>query len=223
MKYNFFKLCAVAFLAIAAAATTGQANADIIFFTTDDPNTGGASTGGLLDTGTNIDTDLPFTVAVVESPSLFLTVDSASSFDPANTVVNASGATFGLNSPTPAGGSENASRFDVDAAESLTFSFSQDVTILNADFNSFTDPETFSFGGVTITEPELDANNIFTFASGGLVVPANTGIFLEAGGPAGSSVGLISIEIASAVPEPTSFALLGFGGVMMMARRRRSC
>lgn len=221
MKCNFFKLFAVAFLAITAVGISGQANADLIFFTNDDPNTGGASTGGLLDTAPNIVDDLPLTVAVVESPGLFLTVDSASSFDPANTVINASGSTFGLNSPTPMGGSENASRFDVDAAESLTFSFSEDVTIVNADFNSFTDPETFSFGGVTIVESELDASNIFTFAGGGLVVPANTGILLEAGGPAGSSVGLISIEIVTAVPEPTSLVLLGFGSVVMVTRRRR--
>lgn len=221
MNCKFFRLCAVAFLAITAVGISGQANADVIFFTNDAPVTAAPSTGGLLDTGTNISTDLPLTVSVVEIPGLFLTVDAATSFDPSSTTINASGTSFGLNSPTPADGTENASRFDVDAEESLTFSFSQDVTILNADFINFTNPETFSFGGVTITQPELDASNIFTFANGGLVVPANTGILLEAGGPAGSSVGLVSIEIVTAIPEPTSLALLGFGSVVMIVRRRR--
>ena len=220
MKRYLFRFFAVAFLAIAAVGIPSQLDADIIFFTDDNPNTGGASTGGLLDE-TDISSGLPLTVSVVESPGLSLTVDSATSFDPANTVLNANGSSFGLNAPTPTMGSENASRFDVDTDESLTISFNQDVTIVNADFNSFTGDETFSFGGVTITETELDNSNIFTFADGGLFVPANTGILLAPGGPAGSSVGLNTIEIATAVPEPTALLLFAMGSGIMMARRRR--
>ena len=222
MKCNFLTCCSLVFFAFFAAGISGQAKADIVFFTNDNPDTGGPSTGGLLDSGANIFDDLPLTVDVVEIPGLTLTVNSGTSFD-SGAEINGSGASFGVNSATPVGGSENASRFDADADESLTISFNQDVSILNADFSSFTGTETFLFGGVTIGAGDVDGSNIFTFADGGLDVPAGTGILLAAGGDPGASVGLISVDIVTtAIPEPTSLAMLGLGSMLMMARRRRS-
>jgi len=114
--------------------------------------------------------------------------------------------------------------FDVDLSETLTIAFSQGVTILGVKFNSFTGSETFSFGGISIADGDADGSNNYVFTGGGLTVGANVGVVLEAGGPTGSSVGIESITIddVTAIPEPSSVAMLGVGGVLMWIRRRRA-
>lgn len=242
------KTSLLAAIAPLALAVSGAASADIVIdLTTDTTNGTGElldNSNGVGDAGANISTELPVTVDVYHSPlplgtsqvgtlvpGLTLTVDSASSFDPADSAINASGATFGVNSPTPPVGSENSARFDVDAAENMTISFNQDVTILSVEFGNFSSEETFSFGGVSIGNSDYtggvfdqaDSSDVFTFSGGGLVVSANTGIFLEAGGLNGTnaaSVGIVAITLAD-IPEPSSLALLGLGG-LLIARRRRA-
>ena len=204
-----------------------QTNADIVI--TIDFETDLSMTPVGLDDGPTIDTIsalTPLTADVAEDPAglLEISVIAASSFDPANSNVNASGSGFGINSPTPDGGSENASRFDVDAAETLTFAFNQDVNFINVEFTNLSGTEEFTFGSVTgINDVNTDTADVFTFADGGIFLAAGTGITLQASGPAGSSVGLeaITLEIL-AVPEPTSATLIAFGlsGLCMVRRRR---
>lgn len=243
MKFRF--LTSLFAAALCCCGIGSFVNADIVIDMTTDTNVG---SGFFLDDsgggGANIGSGLPVTVGVYHSllppstpqagvvvPGLNLTVDSASSFDPTDSTINAAGSTFGINSPTPSGGSENSTRFDVDAAEQMTISFNQDVTVLSVEFGSFNAQETFSFGGFTFGNsqytggglPLAGSDDVFTFTGGGLDVSSGTGIFMEAGGPAGGSVGLIAITLAdlSAIPEPGSITMLGLSSVMMMARRRR--
>ena len=75
------------------------------------------------------------------------------------------------------------------------------------------------FNGTTFADGDAPGN-VFTFADGGVFIPAGTGIFAEAGGPAGSSVGITSITVET-VPEPTSTALIGLTTVCVGLRRRR--
>jgi hypothetical protein len=227
--------------ALGLIAFAGSAQADILIdMTTDTGLNTGLGTGIQLDVGANITTGLPISADVYDTapgdlgtedavgtlvPGLTLSVVSASSFDNANTDVNASGAGFGLNSPTPDGGSENSARFDVDASEIATLAFNQAVTILSVELGSFSGEETFTFGGVTFgssnyTGGDLslaDSNDIFTFANGGLVLDANEEFSLQAGGPAGSSVGLVAITI---IPEPATLGLIGVSAIGAFAARR---
>ena len=212
---------------------SGYSQADIVIdFTTDTNDVANpVTTGDLLD----LDSpdialgDLPVTVDVVEDTTegLTLTLVSASSFDVANTTINGVSGSFGLNSPTPDGGSENPSRFDVDAVEQLQISFNLDVFIEAADFSSLTGDEGFTVGSETgINNDTVDGSNIFDFTAGGTtpgqLLAAGTPLLLEATGPAGASVGLISLEVAVvAVPEPNSLlGLMGLAGLFAAKRRR---
>lgn len=206
--------------------TTGYSQADIVIDFTNEPG----GTGELLDAiqadGANLHfEDLPFTVAVPEDTTgvLELTLLGGSSLDndDSSTRINASSNSFGPNSDTPAGGTENASRFDVDAEEQLFISFNRDVFIENIGLNSLTGDEQFTFGTVTGID-----SSAFDFTSAGatpgLFVPANQSILLEATGPAGTSVGLVSLDVAIAtVPEPSSLlGLMGLAGLIAVKRRR---
>ena len=180
-----------------------------------------------LDNGPTIDmisVANPLTANVAEDPDGMLTISvvDADSFDPTNSNVNTSGAGLGINSPTPTGGSENASRFDVDAGESLSFTFSSDVNIISVDLTSLTGDEAFTFGSVTgINDANTNVSDVFTFAGGGLFFAAGTPIFLEATGPAGTSVGLDAITLDT-IPEPTTSLLIGLSGLFLVVRRKRN-
>ena len=226
-----------------SASSSSHAAAILIDFTTDTGNGTTMGTGVQLDANPNISSDLPFSVDVYDTApgdlgtvgatgtlvsGLVLTIDAASSFDPTNTTLNAAGAGFGLNSPNPVGGTENAARFDAEANEVVTFSFNQSVRIISAEFASFSDQETFTLGGVTFGNSQFtggglalaNAQDVFTFDSGGLVLAANEGFSLQADGPADSSVGLVALTI-EIIPEPSSSALLGLGGFALILRRKR--
>ena len=218
MRFRF--LAQVFTVAIFTCCLSGVSLGETVLLTTS------GSTGLSLDDSGQADgegvllTELPFTVNVVEIPGLTLTAESGSSTDPGNTALNGAVGSFGLNSP---GTGEQPTRFDVDFQELLSISFNQDVLIENVVFTSFSGTETFTFGGVSIADADAPGNT-FTFAGDGLAVAADSAIDLFAGGPAGGTVGLVSIDVVLApsnIPEPSSVALLGLGGVLMLVRRRR--
>lgn len=210
---------------------SSYSQADIVIdFTTDtnDPLAPGA-TGDLLDDIASVfSSDLPATVDVVEDAifGLTLTVDSGSSFDPANTDVNAASSSFGPNSPTPTGGSENPTRFDVDAAELIQISFNLDVFVESIDLTSLSGDDEFTVGTVTgIDDNNTNGSDIFDFTSGGtsqgIFLAAGSTLLLEATGPAGTSVGIQALDVTVAVPEPGSLlGLMGLAGLFAVKRRR---
>ena len=226
-----------------SVSSSSHAAAILIDFTTDTGNGTTMGTGVQLDVNPNISTDLPFSVDVYDTDpgdlgtvgatgtlvsGLFLTIDAASSFDSTNTTFNASGASFGLNSPNPVGGTENAVRFDALANEVATFSFNQSVRIISVELWAFSNEEIFTLGSITFGNSQFtggglalaDAQDVFTFDGGGLVLAANEGFSLQADGPADSSVGLAALTI-EVIPEPSSTALLGLGGFALILRRKR--
>ena len=213
----------------------GLTNADIVIdFTTDSGFSAmpATSTGDLLDGGFR-DSQLPMMFDVVEDTTqgLQIIINSISSFDSAlndaDTTINGADTSFGVNSPTPPVGTESASRFDVDAAETLVFSFNQDVFIENVDLGNLTGAEEFNFGSQTgISDANTNGSDIFDFTAGGttqgLFLAAGDTILVEAAGPAGSSVGIQAIDVTVvAVPEPSSIAFLGLLGLGAIVRRRR--
>ena len=190
--------------------------------TTIDLTTSGP-TGSALDISTTL-ASLPLTVSVGEISGLSLSILSGTTNADANdTTVNGAGSSFGVNSPGGNTVGENATRFEADFDESLTIAFNEPLIILAVDFGNFGTGEGFSFGGITVTETDIDSNDNFTFPDGGLVVPAGSGVLLEAinvDPDVSSSIGLQSISV-QVIPEP-SIALLGFLASALCLKRRRS-
>jgi len=92
------------------------------------------------------------------------------------------------------------------------------VKITEIDFSGFDTGEAVNFGDLFIPFADVGAGDVLTFDSD-LIIAANTNILLS---PAGSSsLGLQSITVHVDVPEPGSLVMLGFGSVLMIARRRR--
>ena len=172
-------------------------------------NTGAPGLGDNLD-GVAVG-DAPMTVSVPEILGLTITIHSLGP----DGLLNATGTSLGIN---------GASDTDTDAFESAfgqfaTFSFNQAVSITQLDFTSFDNTgEVFNFGGVVINNGDLSngTTDVYDF-----VVPfeitANTQFTIQA------TSGTIGIEAMTltAVPESSSIALLGLGGLATLLRRRR--
>ena len=103
------------------------------------------------------------------------------------------------------------------------FSLNQDATVTNIVLDSFSDGNDFtvSSGGVTI---DLAGLNDSTTGFAGLDVIAGEDVTFTfvGGGPGLVRVASFQAELATAaVPEPSSLALIAFGSIGMIARRRR--
>ena len=206
------------FAVIALASFYSSAEAQII---TIDFQTGGQVVDQ-LDTGTVVGTSVTADVAAL--PGLTLTaVGSATDID---AVLNATGSGgFGINS---AGGDDDSDGLDVAFDESITFTFNQDVTLLDVEFENIDDDPTstdsVSFGGVTILGTALGTGDTFTFATP-LSFAANAPIvFSEITGD-GVSLQFLTIEVTAdspAIPEPSSAVLIALGLSGLSVLRRRS-
>lgn len=132
--------------------------------------------------------------------------------------LNANGQALGINST---GGGDIAADIEASAGEFITFTFNQDVTLIEADFNNFDDAtDSVSFGGITAVGSAL-TGNILTFPAGTFFAAGTPIVFAE---NVGDGVGLAGLTIeASQVPEPNSaIALLALAGLVANRRRRRA-
>ena len=163
----------------------------------------------------------PFAVPGI--PGLSITViqviDGNAASD--NEDLNATTTSLGINDSLTG---DDTDAFDSDRGESATFQFNQDVTIHFIDFANFASGEEFSFAGLVIGNDDLTNGTSDTIdldtepGFSPIAIAANTdfSVFATSG-----NIGLQAISI-SAIPEPSSVALLGGIGLLGFVRRRRS-
>jgi len=149
------------------------------------------------------------TTAVPELNGLFITVHGITS----DGNLNATATALGINGTSDT----NTSRFEAAFSQSVTFSFSQDVSISQLDFTSFENGDTFDFAGTSIANTDLTngSTDIYDFSSP-LEITANTQFTLQA------TAGDIGIEAMTltVIPEPSSTALIALGTLALMLKRR---
>ena len=203
------------FAVIALASFYSSAEAQII--TIDFESTG--AVGAQLD-GTPVGTSVIATVA--GAPELNLTALGAANDSDAN--LNGTTAGFGIDSP----GADDSNGLEALLGETITFTFNQNVTLLDVEFenidNNATSTDSVSFGGVTILGTALGTGDTFTFATP-LSFAANAPIvFSEITGD-GVSLQFLTIEVTAdspAIPEPSSAVLIALGLSGLSVLRRRS-
>lgn len=133
------------------------------------------------------------------------------------------------NGVIPGNPNDNTQQLDEDqGAESIEIVFSGPVnaTLTGISIVSFgaDDAGTLDIGGVSTAIAAGTATDISAFASTELVGETLTIAFTAGSGGNGFGVESLTFHVkpeGAAIPEPTSLALLGLGGVTMLARRRR--
>lgn len=151
--------------------------------------------------------------------------------NPSNTVFNQTGSYFGVNaSVSPA--SDDTDQLDGDdGAESMVFSFNQDVTLTHIDFGAFSgsggvgedevlvsisDGSSFTIFGDSYTNDTLITSEVLSTSQ------TLTISWIEGNGV---SLEFITVDFSPAVPEPSTYAaLLGLAaaGFAFIKRRRSS-
>lgn len=193
---------------------TSSTLADIV--TIDLTSTDGG-TGQVIDAANPLVSASP-SFTVVES-AVPLTVTLAGTGTGPGAFFNGTSGSFGINSD----GADETARIENALGETISFSFSIDVGLHNADFDNLNNDEvvTVTVGASSFTIADGLSGDIFDF--GDIPVSAGTPItFSVSSLEPNNGVGFDAISVhVEPVPEPGSLALLGFGSVLMIARRRR--
>jgi len=160
------------------------------------------------------------TVAVPEISGLQITVHTITGTSGSDvTKLNATQNSFGINSGLTGDASEITDRFESSFGESVTLSFNRAVSITQLDLVHFDSGEAFDFAGVSISYAGLTSSvtDVYDFSTP-LLLGANQQFTMSA---TSGSIGIEAMNI-TAVPEPSSFALLGLGVLSFTGFRRRS-
>ena len=184
----------------------GKASAVVVFL--DNSNSG---TGSILDG----ETGPVGPVAVPEVAGLNISVTGISTGGGSSSpILNATGTSMGIN----ATGDADTDAFEAAFSQSVTFRFDQKVSITALDFTSFSAGESFDFDGVSITNGDLSNGTTDTYDFGSPhIISANTDFTLQA---TAGTIGIENITL-TVVPEPSTAALLGLGGIALILRRRK--
>jgi|TARA_B110000879_G_scaffold51302_1_gene72775 hypothetical protein len=167
----------------------------------------GSSTGANLD-GISTAT---LSISVPEISGLFTSVHNVTGGGGAS--LNSTATSLGINSDVDT----DTDAFEATFSQSATFSFSQSVSITQLDLTNFTSGEVFQFGSTTINNEDLSNGTLDTYDfSTPLILAADEQFTMSA------TAGIIGIEALTltVVPEPSSTALLGLGGLALILRRR---
>lgn len=193
-----------------AALSMGVATSQAVVIILDNGGTANLTTGDNLDEISSPTSG----IAVVESPGLLINIHAITG-DGVGTDLNATTTSLGINAGAAG---DDTDGFDALTNESVTISFSETVSITQLDFAGFETGEVFAVGANSIGFADLTSGttDIYDFASP-FILAANTQITFAV------TSGAIGIEgmTLEVVPEPSSTALLGLGGLALILRRRK--
>lgn len=132
---------------------------------------------------------------------------------------------LGINSDGNGGHSGEATNFN--PGEAWVFSFDTDLTLTSIEFESMNETgigatiSSSAFSDINLTQASLGAGDVYTF--GNLAVSAGTELTITAttteAFEAGAGWRIESLTV-NPVPEPSSTALIGLGGLALLLRRR---